>query len=120
MDNDTPIKDLKNKVRKFCDDRDWDKFHNGKELATALIVESAELLEIFTWKSESEVSALFSNKEKRQHIEEEMADVLYVLLMMADKYNIDLSTVLDKKLEQNNKKYPIEKSKGQNKKYTEY
>src|SRR3989338_10912090 len=119
MDVNTNIQDLKIKVKKFCDDRDWDKFHYAKELATALIIESAELLEPFRWKNEKEIQELFNNPEKRQHIEDEIADVFYFIIRLSQKYDIDLSEALYKKLEQNNKKYPVEKAKGSNKKYTE-
>jgi len=84
-----------------------------------LIIESAELLEPFRWKNEKEIQELFNNPEKRQHIEDEIADVFYFIIRLSQKYDIDLSEALYKKLEQNNKKYPVEKAKGSNKKYTE-
>ena len=84
-----------------------------------MIIESAELLEPFRWKNEKEIQELFNNPEKRQHIEDEIADVFYFIIRLSQKYDIDLSEALYKKLEQNNKKYPVEKAKGSNKKYTE-
>lgn len=119
MDHKTNIHELKEKVGKFCEDRDWAQFHGAKDLAIGIITESSELLEHFRFKSEKETEEMFKNPEKRQHISEETADVLYFILRLAQKYNIDLTTELNKKLEKNEKKYPIEKAKGSNKKYTE-
>ncbi len=119
MDNERKIHELKEKIKEFCEKRDWDQFHGAKDLAVALIIEASELLEHFRWKSEKEVKELFENPEKKEHIEDEMADVLYFLLRMAQRYNIDLSEALDRKMEKNEKNYPIDKSKGSNKKYNE-
>jgi len=119
MDNKTNIHELKEQIKKFCEDRDWDQYHGAKDLAIGIITESSELLEHFRFKSEKEIEELFKHPEKREHISEEMADVLYFLLRLAQRYNIDLTTELNKKMEKNNKKYPIEKSKGSNKKYNE-
>jgi len=119
MDKQTNINILKEKVKKFCDARDWEQYHNAKDLAIGIITESAELLEHFRFKSEKEVEALFQNSRKKQEISEEMADILYFLLRLAQKYNIDLTTELGKKIEKNEQKYPLEKSKGRNVKYTE-
>jgi len=118
-DQETKIHELKEKIKDFCDKRDWDQFHNAKDVAVALIIESAELLEHFRYKSEKEVEELFKNPEKREHIEEEMADILFPLLRLAQKYNVDLSEALEKKMEKNAKKYPVDKAKGSNKKYNE-
>jgi NTP pyrophosphatase (non-canonical NTP hydrolase) len=120
MDHKTNIHELKEKVKKFCEDRDWDQFHNAKDLAIGIITESSELLEHFRWKNGKEVEELFKNPKKREEIGEEMADVLYFLLRLAQMYDIDLATELDKKIEKNNLKYPVEKAKGSNKKYNEY
>ncbi len=118
-DHETNIHEFKEKIKRFCEDRDWDQFHNAKELAIALSIESSELLEHFRWKKPEEVESLFKDKKKREEIEDEMADILYFLVRIAQKYNIDLSEILDKKMEKNNKKYPVDKFKGSNKKYNE-
>jgi len=118
-DNETNLHELKEKIKKFCEDRDWDQFHGAKDLAVALIIEASELLEHFRWKSEKEVKELFENPEKKEHVEDEMADVLYFLIRMAQRYNIDLSEALDRKMEKNDKRYPIDKFKGSSKKYNE-
>lgn len=118
-DHETKVHELKDKVKKFCDDRDWDQYHGAKDLAIGIITESAELLEHFRWKSEKEVNELFDKGEKKEEIEDEMADILYFLLRLAQRYGIDLSEVLEKKMRKNEKKYPVEKYKGSNKKYDE-
>lgn len=120
VDSNTNISELKKQVKNFCDDRDWDQYHNAKDLAIGIITESSELLEHFRFKSEKEVERLFNNTIKRQEISEEMADVLFFLIRLAQRYDIDLTDELGKKMEKNEKKYPIEKAKGSNKKYTEY
>jgi len=120
MDNKTNINELKEKIKKFCEDRDWDQYHNAKELAIGIVTEASELLQHFRFKSEKQVDAMFKNASKRHEISEEMADVLYFLLRLSQKYDIDLSTELNKKLQKNEEKYPVEKAKGSNKKYSEY
>ncbi len=120
MDYQTNINELKEKIRKFCEDRDWDQFHNAKELTIGIVTEASELLQHFRFKSEKQVDEMFQNESKRQEISEEMADVLYFLVRLSQRYNIDLTSELNKKLQKNEQKYPIEKAKGSNKKYTEF
>lgn len=119
MDHKTNIKELKDKVQDFCERRDWDQYHGAKELAIGIITESSELLDLFRFKSEKEIECMFNSPEKRCRISEEMADVFYFLLRLAQKYNIDLASELHNKMEKNEEKYPLEKSRGSNKKYTE-
>jgi len=120
MDNKTNINELKEKIKKFCEDRDWDQYHNAKELVIGIVTEASELLQHFRFKSEKQVDEMFESESKRQEISEEMADVLYFLIRLSQRYNIDLTTELNKKIQKNEQKYPIEKAKGSNKKYTEY
>ncbi len=119
-DTERKIHELKEKIKEFCDARDWDQFHNAKELAIALSIEASELLEIFRWKTHEEVDELFKDENKKEEIEDEMADILYFLVRIAQKYDLDLSEALDRKMEKNDKKYPVEKAKGSHKKYNEY
>ena len=119
MDHKTNIHELKEKIREFCEKRDWDQFHNAKELALALSIEASELLEHFRWKTHEETDNLFDDSLKREQIEDEVADITYFLLRMAQMYNIDLTKSLIRKMEKNDKKYPVEKAKGSHKKYTE-
>jgi len=120
MDHKTSIHELKEKVRAFCEDRDWDQFHNAKELSIGIVTEASELLEHFRFKSEEQVNDLFKNESKKQELTEEIADVLYFLVRLAQMYDIDLTTELYSKIKKNNEKYPIDKVKGCNKKYSEY
>lgn len=111
MRNNTSIKTVIDKVVAFRNERDWEKFHNGKDLAICLNCESSELLELFLWKDSDQV-----NKEK---LKEELADVLYSAFLLIEKYELDVDDVITEKLKKNSAKYPVEKSKGSNKKYNE-
>lgn len=115
--NEKSLSDLQRIIRKFCDDRDWDQFHNPKDLSISLSLEAAELLEHFQWKHEDEITKYLTTE--KDEVGSELADVFYWVLLIANKLDIDLVKVFDKKMEKNEKKYPIEKSKGNHKKYTE-
>ena len=119
MDNGTNIQEMKDAIKKFCEDRDWDQYHNAKDLAIGIITESSELLEHFRFKSQPEIESLFRNHETREKISEEMADVLYFLLRLSQRYGIDISTAFREKMAKNEAKYPVDKIKGLNKKYDE-
>jgi NTP pyrophosphatase (non-canonical NTP hydrolase) len=119
-DTETKLHELKQKIKEFCEARDWDQFHNAKELAIALSIEASELLEIFRWKTPDEVKGLFKNEKKKEDIEDEMADVLYFLVRMAQMYDLDLTEALERKMDKNDKKYPVDKAKGSSKKYNEF
>ena len=96
---------------KFRNDRDWEQFHNSKDLALAISIESAELLELFLWKKAED-----ADKEK---IKEELADVFSFAFLLAHKYNLDVKSIILEKIEKNAKKYPVDKSRGTAKKYDE-
>ena len=119
-DENTTIYELKELVRKFCEERDWDQFHNPKDLAIGISTEANELLQIFRFKKEEDIKNMLSNPKKRECIGEEIADVFYFVLRFAQMNNFDLSKEINDKLIKNGKNYPIEKSKGSNKKYNEY
>ena len=118
-DNESNLNELKKIVQKFCEDRDWDQFHNPKELSIMLSTESAELLEIFRYKNDEQIREIM-NSPKREDVEDEVADVLFGVLRIAQMNDIDLSTALVRKVEKSSKKYPVELVKGKNKKYNEY
>ncbi len=118
MDSKATIDELKAIVRKFVHDRDWEQFNTAKDLAIDISVEASELLELFLFKSDNEIEELLKGS-KMEDIKDELADVFWGVLMFADSYNIDLSEALQKKLDKTAKRYPIEKAKGSNKKYTE-
>jgi len=111
MRNNVSINAVIEKVVAFRNERDWEKFHNGKDLAICLNCESSELLELFLWKDAEE-----ANKEK---VKEELADVLYSAFLLVDRYKLDVDTIISEKLRSNAKKYPVDKSRGSNKKYNE-
>jgi NTP pyrophosphatase (non-canonical NTP hydrolase) len=96
---------------KFRDERDWAQFHNPKDLALALNIEAAELLELFLWKNAED-----ANVEK---IKEELADVFSYALLLAEKYNLDVKQIILDKIKLNDTKYPVDKAKGTAKKYNE-
>jgi len=118
-DKDNNVNDLKEKVKSFCEDRDWDQFHNPKDLAIGIITEASELLEYFRFKSEKEVGEIL-NSDKRKEITEELADIMFFVLRFAQRYDVDLSKEIEEKIKKSAVKYPIEKAKGSNKKYTEF
>lgn len=119
MDRKNTIEELKEMVKEFCEARDWNQFHNPKDLAIGISTEANELLQIFRFKSEEDMRQLMSS-ERKHEIEEELADVFYFVLRFAQMNNIDLSQAVKNKIDKNNKKYPVEKVKGCNKKYNEY
>lgn len=110
------IKELTEKIRKFRDERNWKQFHNSKDVALSLVLEAAEVLEHFQWKSKEEIEQYV--KENKNEISEELADVLYWVLLMSHDLEIDIKEALEKKLAKNEEKYPVDKSKGKHTKYT--
>jgi dCTP diphosphatase len=111
------IQALQASLRTFAAERDWEQFHSPKNLASALSVEAAELLEHFQWLTEDQSRSMPTTK--REAIAEEIADVLLYLLQLADKLDIDPMEAAHKKLQINATKYPVEHAKGTSKKYSE-
>jgi len=109
------IKNLTKRIVDFRDARDWKQFHNPKDLALSLVLEAAEVVEHFQWKSKEEMEVYV--KENRGAIGEELADVLYWILLMGHDLNIDVLDALEKKIKINEDKYPIKKAKGNHIKY---
>lgn len=105
------LEELQQAIVQFTQERDWDKFHNGKDLALALSIEASELNEAFLWKDAKDV-----NVEK---VKEELADIINYAILIADKYNLDIKEIVMEKLRRNAEKYPIDKSYGSAKKYNE-
>lgn len=105
------------RIRRFRDERDWMQFHNPKNLACSIAIEAAELLEHFQWKTPEESSNHAS--QRREDISAEIADVAIYLIELADNLDIDLLAAINRKLDLNETKYPIEKSKGSSAKYSE-
>ena len=106
-------------VQRFRDEREWRQFHNPKDLAISISLEAAELLEQFQWKTPEDVNALLKKGEYRTRIGEEMADVLILLISLADVLGLDLVETARAKLQENARKYPVDRARGSARKYDE-
>ena len=106
---------LRDALRAFAAERDWDQFHSPRNLATALSVEAAELLEPFQWLTDEQSRSL--PPDARAAVEQELADVLLYLVRLADKLDVDLAAAARAKIARNAEKYPVEKSRGSSRKY---
>lgn len=111
------LKEVMKKILSFRDKRDWQQFHDPKNLAEAISIESAELQEVFLWSDVKESRKIAAGKKKK--IAEELADIFIYSLLFAHETNIDIEKAILEKIKLNNKKYPVEKSKGSSKKYKE-
>lgn len=111
-DKETSIWQLKARVQKFVDDRDWQKYHKPKNLAMSIAIEASELMELFQWVDENEIDAITKNHEKLTSLEEELADIMVYCLSLANVINIDISRAIIKKIDKNERKYPAEQFKG--------
>ena len=105
------FKEIISALKKFRDERDWEQFHNPKDLAIALSIESNELLEQFLWKNPEDA--------KRENLKEELADVFSYAFLLADKLDLDVKEIVLSKIKLNGEKYPVEKARGTAKKYDE-
>lgn len=112
------LQDLQQQLKAFAQERDWEQFHSPKNLAMALIVEAAELVEHFQWLKQSESEQLPA--DKHQEVVYEMADILVYLLRLAERLDVDLLDAVQQKMKINAAKYPADKVRGSKKKYTEY
>ncbi len=110
------IKKLTEKIIKFRDERDWKQFHNPKDVALSLVLEAGEVVEHFQWKNREEIDKYIETN--KADIGEELADVLYWVLLMSHDLKIDILDALDKKIKKNEDKYPLEKTKGKHTKYS--
>lgn len=99
------------KLIEFRNERDWEQFHNSKDLALAVSIEASELLELFLWKDKEDV-----DKEK---LEDELADVMAYCLLLAEKHHLNIFDIIETKIAKNAEKYPVDKARGTAKKYTD-
>ena len=113
--SDATLPQLTELALKFRDERDWKQFHNPKDMALSMALEVAELLEIMQWRNGAELEAHLA--KNRDHLGQELSDVLYWVLVLANDQGIDLGAAFAAKMEQNAVKYPVEKSKGVARKY---
>ena len=112
------LEDIKLRIRKFAEERDWDQFHSPKNLSMALSVEVSELVECFQWLTEKESAAL--SDEKLRAVSDEIADIQVYLVRLADKVGVDIGDAVEQKMSKNEKKYPAELVNGSAKKYSAY
>ncbi|MGL4449706.1 MAG: nucleotide pyrophosphohydrolase [Sarcina sp.] len=103
------MQETRDRIRKFRNDREWSQFHTPENLAKAISIEASELLENFLW----------NNDFDKEKVNEELADVIIYCMHMADSLGIDIKDIINQKMDKNEKKYPVEKAKGNSKKYTE-
>ena len=120
QDDARTIAEAKEIVRRFCEERDWDQYHNPKDLAVGMVTEGSELLEIFRFKTPEECRALLSDPKRLEEIRDELSDVFYFVLRFAQMNDIDLFSALEDKIAKNDAKYPADKVRGCNRKYDEY
>ncbi|MEM7424858.1 MAG: nucleotide pyrophosphohydrolase [Pseudomonadota bacterium] len=114
------LEELTDKLIAFRDERDWRQFHSLKNLILSLNLEASELLELTQWKSEDEIEALIGDERFTARAKEECADVLLYLLLIAERAGIDLVAAAHAKIEQNRDKYPVDKARGNARKYSEF
>lgn len=112
------IHDLISCVKAFCEARDWDQFHGPKDLAIGIITEASELLELFRFLTEEQAQTLLADPLQKAQVEDELADVLFFLLRFSQRFDVDIGKALLRKIEKSEKKYPVDKAKGNNTKYT--
>jgi len=118
-DTRTTLQELKDKLAKFTAERDWEQFHDPKNLAEALTIEAGELMEHFLWKEKKDIAKLLkTDKAYREEVSDELADVFGYVLHMSEMTGIDLSDAIHAKYEKNERKYPVAKAKGRAVKYT--
>ena len=115
---DNDFNTLRDRLKAFARERDWEQFHSPKNLATALIVEAAELLEHFQWLTLEQSESLPA--DKRREVELEMADIFIYLMRLCERLDVDLLKVVEEKIQLNAEKYPAERVRGSAKKYSEY
>ena len=119
FDSKTNISKLRHLAQDFVDERDWNKYHNPKDLAISIAIEAAELMELFQWTGQKEVKKMAEDDHNLLRIKEELADVMILCLNMVNTLDIDLSQAIAEKIEKNKAKYPAELVRGNYRKYTQ-
>ena len=116
-DDSTTLAALKERVKKFVDDRDWAKYHNPKDVAVSITIEAAELVEIFQWVKDAEVGTVTGDSGKMQKLKDELADVMIYCVSLANVLDIDIGQAILHKIAKNEGKYPVDRIKGNYRKY---
>jgi len=119
MTEDSELKKLRKEVQNFIERRDWEDYHDPKNLSMSITVEASELMEMLQWKTNEEAKELLKDDEKFDSAVEELADILIYCLSLANQLDVDVAEIIKNKIDKNKSKYPQEKSKGEFKKYTE-
>lgn len=114
------LKELTDKIVAFRDERNWKQFHNPKDMALSLALEAAEVMEHFQWKSEDDIKNYLASEKGFEGVSDELADVLYWVLLMAHDLGIDIKQAFEKKIIKTGEKYPVDKANGNAKKWTEH
>ena len=114
----TTVVELQSRIKQFRDERDWEQFHDPKNLAEGLIIEAGELLEHFLWRTKEQVAESLHDASYKEEVADELADVLNFVLLLSVALDVDLSDATERKIAKTSQKYPIEKSKGSATKYT--
>ncbi|HBM86131.1 MAG TPA: NTP pyrophosphohydrolase [Opitutae bacterium] len=118
-DAETPLQAIKERVLAFAKARDWEQFHSPKNLSMAIAGEAAELMEHFLWQSPEQSRTDVEVEALRAKVEEELADVFIFAVEFANVTGIDIAAIIEKKMQRNGEKYPVEKARGRSEKYTE-
>lgn len=119
-DNETTIREAQQWIIDFCSERNWDQYHNPKDVAIGIATEAGELLDIFRFQNGDDIDKILEpGSAKREHVEEELADVFFFTLRFAQRNGIDLASALKSKIAKNAKKYPVSKCYGINAKYSD-
>jgi len=119
LDQKVTVSELKERVDRFISEREWNKYHKPKDLSISIVLESSELLEHFQWLADDEIEIMLKDSQKLQQIESELADIVIYCLSLSNALRSDLSNVVLRKLEEDEKKYPSEKVKGSYRKYNQ-
>ena len=114
LDSTTTIESLKEKIKVYCEARDWDQYHDAKELSIGVITEAAELLENFRFQTKEQMQEIMTKAGSRKEVSDELADILFFLLRFCQRYDVDLSESFADKMERNAKRYPVEEFRGKN------
>lgn len=118
-DAETPLQEIKDRVLAFAQAREWEQFHSPKNLSMAIAAEAAELMEHFLWQSPQQSHTDLEAAALRAKVEEELADVFIFAIEFANVAGIDIAAIIEKKMQRNGEKYPVEKARGRSEKYTE-
>jgi NTP pyrophosphatase (non-canonical NTP hydrolase) len=116
METQDTLQSSMDRIRRFCEERDWDRFHSPKDLAIGVVTEASELLEIFRFQTDEDMKVLLEDPKSREHIGQELADVLYFVLRFAQRYGFDLLAEFNAKMDRNVERYPVDTAKGSNRK----